>query len=202
MKLKIVVIDLEIPARVKRIALRVAIPAAALVGFGAIAYASVPLVFTAHSPLTAADLNADFNSIDSRVGVLEDGGAPYAAQAGHAAGADTATTAAGAAPGTFAVPNDVTVGGNVTVSGTLSVGLHASTSCTHDAGVGISDCACAAGEIAIGGGGYGGGAYLDESRNPAPYPALGNIWRIGCRNAAGTRVQCVDANAICARLAP
>ena len=202
MKLKIVIIDLEIPERVKRAALRVAIPAAALVGFGAIAYASVPVVFTAHSPLTATDLNADFNSIDSRMGAIEDGGVPYAAQAGHASSADNATSAAGAAPGTFAVPNNLTVGGNVAVSGTLSIGLHASTTCTHDAGVGVTDCACAAGEIAIGGGAYGGGAYLDESRNPAAYPAVGNIWRIGCRNAAGTRVDCVAANAICARLAP
>ena len=198
MKLKIVVIDLEIPGRVKRIALRAALLVAILAGLGAIAYASVPVVFAPHTPLSAADLNADFNNIDSRVGSIEDGGAPYALEARHAANADTAT---GAGPGPFGVPGNLTVGGDAAVTGTLSIGLKTSINCTYDGG--FTDCQCGANEVAISGGGFGGATgYLDESRNPAVAPGVGNIWRIGCKDSAGTRTKCADTRALCARLAP
>lgn len=199
MKLKIVVIDLEIPGRVKRIALRAALLVTILVGLGAIAYASVPVVFAPHSPLNAADLNADFGNMDSRIGAIEDGGTAYAVEAKHAGSADTAT---GGGPGPFAVPGNLTVGGNATVAGTLSIGLSTSTNCTFDAG--FTDCTCGANEVAISGGGFGGagGAYLDESRNPAVAPGVGNVWRVGCRDSTGTRTKCADTRALCARLAP
>jgi microcystin-dependent protein len=66
-----VVIDWEMTPRAKRWALRLGIPAAVLAGVSAIAYASVPVAFTANSPLRAADLNADFTSLDGRVTALE-----------------------------------------------------------------------------------------------------------------------------------
>jgi microcystin-dependent protein len=66
-----VVIDWEVTPRVKRWALRLGIPAAVLAGVSAIAYASVPVPFTANSPLRAGDLNADFTSLDGRVNALE-----------------------------------------------------------------------------------------------------------------------------------
>jgi hypothetical protein len=71
MKLKISVVNWEILPRMKRCALRLGIPAAIVVGVGAIAYASVPVSFTPHSPLTAAELNANFTSLDGRVTTLE-----------------------------------------------------------------------------------------------------------------------------------
>jgi hypothetical protein len=202
MKFKVLVIDFEIPPRVKRWALRTGIPATVVAGAGAIAYAGVPIVFTSHGPLTAGDLNADFYNLDSRLGTLEDGGAPYSAQAGHALTADNATRASGGAPGTFAVQGDLTTAGNASVAGTLSVGLHVSTNCTFDTAQGFTDCTCASNEVAIGGGAYGGGPYLDESRNPAAPPAVGGSWRVGCRNSSGARTQCFYPTAICARLAP
>jgi hypothetical protein len=132
----------------------------------------------------------------SDTGRTKIGAVPYAIEANHA------VTASSAAPGTFAAPGNVTVGGDMAVGGVLSVGLHASTSCTFNAMSGFTDCACGANEIAIGGGAYSGAAnvHLDESRNPSN-PALGGNWRVGCQNAAGTRVQCVYPEAICARLA-
>jgi hypothetical protein len=201
-KFRIVTIDLEVPPRVKVWGLRIAIASIVLVGLSAIAYASVPIVFTAHGALTAGDLNADFAKLDDRIGTLEEGGALYAKQAGHATSADNAATAGAAATGTFAVPGDLNVAGGASVAGTLSVGLHASTNCAYDSTNGFTDCACAANEIAISGGSFGGGSVLDESRNAAVYPAVGSTWRVACRNSAGARTQCLYPNAICARLAP
>jgi hypothetical protein len=152
MQIKVVVVDWEAPPSVRRWVIRLGIPLAVVAGAGAVAYASVPIVFTSHSPLTAGDLNADFYNLDSRLGAIEDSGAQYAAQAGHALTADNATQATGGAPGTFAVHGDLTTAGNASIGGTLSVGIHASTSCTFDTVNGFTDCACAANEVAIGGG--------------------------------------------------
>jgi hypothetical protein len=66
MKLKVVVIDLEVSRRAKKIAAAIAIPVVIL-GAWAIAYASVPHAFTAGETLAASDLNDDFNSVDQRV---------------------------------------------------------------------------------------------------------------------------------------
>jgi hypothetical protein len=58
MKLKIVIVDFEIPPRVKRWALYIGIPAALLLGGGAIAYATGTLpTFTTNETLQASDLN-------------------------------------------------------------------------------------------------------------------------------------------------
>ena len=78
MKVKVVVVDLEIPPRVKRWAFRIAIPAI-IIGLGTIAYAAVPLtVWTTGQALKAVDLNANFTALngsfmglDSRVATLE-----------------------------------------------------------------------------------------------------------------------------------
>jgi hypothetical protein len=70
MKIKIVVIDLEIPPPVKRWALRIAIPVAILGAAGA-AYASLPHTFASGETLTAANLNADLQNLDTRVAALE-----------------------------------------------------------------------------------------------------------------------------------
>jgi hypothetical protein len=71
MKLKIVIVDLEIPPRVKRWGIRIGIPAVLLVGAGAVAVASVPTVWTGGQVLTAAALNANFTALDARITALE-----------------------------------------------------------------------------------------------------------------------------------
>lgn len=73
MKLKLVVVDFEIPARAKQWALRLGIPCTLLVGASAIAYASVPKTWVPADVLKSADLNSNFASLDSRVTAVEQG---------------------------------------------------------------------------------------------------------------------------------
>jgi hypothetical protein len=77
MKLKVIVVDLEISPRVKRLALRLGLPLAIL-GVATIAYASVPVTFTAGGTLHAADLNTNFSALDTRVTNLENNDATSA----------------------------------------------------------------------------------------------------------------------------
>jgi hypothetical protein len=118
MKIKIVIVDFEIPPHLKRWGLRIGIPGL-VVGLGAMAYASVPISFTRGSALTATDLNADFNTLDNRVSSLEDGGTPYAAQAGHATTADSATHASDADSATNA--SHATSADNATTAGSTGI---------------------------------------------------------------------------------
>jgi hypothetical protein len=76
MKLKVYVLDLEIPARTKRRALLVGIPLGILLGGAGIVYATVPNVFAVGDPLSSAKVNQNFSSLDTRVTALE--GAPAA----------------------------------------------------------------------------------------------------------------------------
>ena len=71
MKIKVYVVDLEIPPRLKRWGLRIGIPTALIAGAGAIAYASVPKTWATGDTLTAPDLNNNFGNLDGRVGKLE-----------------------------------------------------------------------------------------------------------------------------------
>ena len=64
MRLKIYVIDFEIPRPVKKWGLRVGIPLAVLLGGGAIAWAGLK-TWSAGDPLLAADLNANFTYLQS-----------------------------------------------------------------------------------------------------------------------------------------
>jgi microcystin-dependent protein len=61
-KVKVYVIDFEVPPRVKRWALRFGIPLAVIAGGGALAYASIPQ-FADGTTLTAAALNASFTAV-------------------------------------------------------------------------------------------------------------------------------------------
>lgn len=70
MKIKLVVIDFEVPARVKRIALGAGIPAV-LLGAAAIANAGVPHAFNPGEVLKASDLNGNFNALDQGVAALD-----------------------------------------------------------------------------------------------------------------------------------
>jgi hypothetical protein len=134
-----------------------------------------------------AELFVDGTSLGrNRVGAV-----PYAIESDRAASAS----------GAFTVPGDLKVAGNAAVAGTLSVGFRVvtdATSCVFNSGNIVTDCTCAPNEVAIGGGGFGGGTtMLQESRNFAP-----RVWRVACANPAGTRVQCGEPQVICARLAP
>ncbi|HEY4158691.1 MAG TPA: hypothetical protein VGM29_11365 [Polyangiaceae bacterium] len=71
MKIKIVVVDFELPTRAKKWILRLGIPVAVLLGSGAVARAVVPKTWAAGDPLTAADLNGNFNDLDARIAKLE-----------------------------------------------------------------------------------------------------------------------------------
>jgi formylglycine-generating enzyme required for sulfatase activity len=73
MKIKIMVIDFEVPARIKRRALAVGIPVAILAGAGAVAYADVKHTFKSGDVLKAADLNENFDELDQRIAALEQG---------------------------------------------------------------------------------------------------------------------------------
>jgi hypothetical protein len=80
MRLKIVVVDVGLPATLKRWVARIGIFGAMLAGASAIAHAStVPTIWTAGQPLKSADLNANFASMDSRVSTLESAAPNYAA---------------------------------------------------------------------------------------------------------------------------
>jgi len=71
MKLKIVVVDLEISPWAKRWALRVGLPLL-FVGAASVAFAAPTLkVWKANDALTAADLNANFSALDGRLASLE-----------------------------------------------------------------------------------------------------------------------------------
>jgi microcystin-dependent protein len=70
MKIKVVVVDLEISRRGKRMVAGIAAAIVAVVG-GAIAFASVPHSWSANEKLTAADLNGNFSALDARATALE-----------------------------------------------------------------------------------------------------------------------------------
>ena len=71
MKLKIVIVDFEIPARVKRWALRIAIPAV-VVGAAAVAFAAPTwTIFQGATMLTAQQLNDNFSILQGQITPLQ-----------------------------------------------------------------------------------------------------------------------------------
>jgi len=75
MKLKLVVVDLELSKRAKRTLVAALVPALVL-GGGAIAYASNLHVWADGDTLNATDLNGDFSQLDGRLVKLEGQPAP------------------------------------------------------------------------------------------------------------------------------
>jgi hypothetical protein len=70
MKLKALIVDLEMSPRAKRMAMRFGVPAFIL-GVATVAYAGVPVTFTAGNTLHAADLNSNFSYLDTQIGTLQ-----------------------------------------------------------------------------------------------------------------------------------
>jgi hypothetical protein len=66
MKVKVYVVDFEIPSRVKTWGLRIAIPMVLLVG-GGVAFAGLPGGYADGQPLTAAELSANFNYLQNEI---------------------------------------------------------------------------------------------------------------------------------------
>ncbi|HXJ20843.1 MAG TPA: phage tail protein [Polyangia bacterium] len=71
MKIKMYVVDLEIPRAIKRRLIWVGVPALALVGVAAVALAAVPKTWMKNEPLTSVDLNANFSALDQRLSAVE-----------------------------------------------------------------------------------------------------------------------------------
>lgn len=78
MKLKMLVVDLEIPWRVKRWALRIGIPVTVLLGGGALAYGSGLTTWSSGETLQAADLNDNFGYLQGEISALQSAPAPSA----------------------------------------------------------------------------------------------------------------------------
>jgi hypothetical protein len=70
MKIKLVVLDLELSRRARRLAIVAAIGLLAL-GIGAVAYASVPHAWSDGETLGAADLNGNFAALDGRAAAAD-----------------------------------------------------------------------------------------------------------------------------------
>ncbi len=70
-KVKVVIVDLEVPARVKKWGLRLGIPIGVLLGGGAVAYAAGLVSFTAGQTLTAQDLNTNFTVLQNEITALQ-----------------------------------------------------------------------------------------------------------------------------------
>jgi hypothetical protein len=94
MRLKIVIVDFEIPPRVKRWVLRVGIPAVVLVGGTAVAYAtSLPVTWSSGQTLQAADLNNNFSYLQNEIAGDGGVGAEVAALEAQVAALQTSVTA-------------------------------------------------------------------------------------------------------------
>ncbi len=71
MKLKVVIVDLEIPRRAKKWGLRIGIPAAVLLGGGAVAYAAGLVTWSSGQTLQASDLNGNFTYVQGEITALQ-----------------------------------------------------------------------------------------------------------------------------------
>ncbi|HEX8795220.1 MAG TPA: hypothetical protein VF765_29935 [Polyangiaceae bacterium] len=67
MKLKLIVVDFEVPLAAKKWGLRLGIPVAMLLGSGAVAYGSGLVSWSSGQTLTAADLNNNFAYVQSQI---------------------------------------------------------------------------------------------------------------------------------------
>jgi hypothetical protein len=75
MKLKLVTVELEIPAEVKRLALRAGVALAILFGGGAVAWAAGLVTWSSGQTLTASDLNNNFSYVQAHpILMVADGG--------------------------------------------------------------------------------------------------------------------------------
>jgi hypothetical protein len=80
MKIKVVVVDLQLPPLVQRWGLRVGVMLAIGLGASVVAYgSSSPPHFEANMVLTAAALNSSFGNLDDRISTLESNGTPAGA---------------------------------------------------------------------------------------------------------------------------
>ncbi len=100
MKLKVIIVDLEVPPRVKKWGLRLGMPLAMLLGGSAVAYAAGIVTWNDGQKLTAADLNNNFSQLQSEIAALQDAGTRQIARA-HGIGPIENTTTTGALASRF-----------------------------------------------------------------------------------------------------
>jgi hypothetical protein len=186
MKIKVYVLDLEIPRRTKRIALLLGGPVALLVGLGAIAYATVPNLFASGDELSSAKMNANFANLDGRLAAVEGLLAAATADGGYSLGATycgpTAMT-----EGSFSGPGTLTGYASAKAQCQAVVGCSPATAhlCTSEELVRTRQIG---GKIDAGAAGYGWfatGAYVDyggayagdcEGWTTNATTVLGEVW--------------------------
>lgn len=71
MKLKLMIVDLEVPPKVKRVALRLGVAGLVVGGGAGVAWAAMPHTFSAGEKLKAAELNENFAAMETRLAKLE-----------------------------------------------------------------------------------------------------------------------------------
>jgi hypothetical protein len=71
MKVKLVIIDLEIPRSVKKWGIRLGIPLAVLIGGSTLAWAAMLHTWNSGDPLKAVDLNGNFAALQSEIAALQ-----------------------------------------------------------------------------------------------------------------------------------
>lgn len=71
MKLKLMIVDLEVPPKVKRMALRLGVAGLVVGGGAGVAWAAMPHTFNAGETLKASELNENFAAMETRLAELQ-----------------------------------------------------------------------------------------------------------------------------------
>jgi len=141
MKLKLVIVDMEIPPRWKKWGLRVGIPAAVLIGGGAIAWAGNLVTWTDGQPLKSADLNNNFSYLQGEITALQ------AAQAQSQAFQVQATADGGFSVGATYCGATAATAGSFSGPGALTGYASAKASCQAVSGCSAAAHMCSGEEI-------------------------------------------------------
>jgi hypothetical protein len=193
MKLKVVVVDLEIPPGVKKWALRLGIPVAVLLGGGGVALAAGLVTWSSGQTLQAADLNNNFTYLSGEISALQ------SSQSALQSSVSTLQTSVSTLQSSMS-----TVQANVSTLQTEAFhGVYISTNCeqlTYQSnGFSYSACFCNSGDIAI-----SGSANAGLNQAPAAVGLTGgggaNEMDMNCRNTnTGASIPCLSPGILCLR---
>ena len=152
MKSKVVVVDSELPASLKRWLIRVGLFLGMVIGGGALAHAATLVTWTSNQSLTAADLNSNFSAVQTQITTVQGQVTTLQAKVTAQAGAlQVFNPAAG-----VNAPCSVAFGSTV-------------------------DCTCPTGTFVVSGGADAGqvpaGHFIRESRATSS-----TSWRVSCSN--------------------
>jgi hypothetical protein len=172
MKIKILVVDFEIPPRVRRWGLWTGLPLLVL-GGAAIARAAPPSLvqFATGTPLRASDLNANFAALQGQITQLMNAGISTAATALPAAALRVETINC-STDNTYVISDCTCAPNEIAISGGAYAG---------SGGVGTN--------------------WLTEDRNGLSAGSTANVWRVACVSSTSKkRVACNYPFAVCARV--